>query len=185
MENKGHACDDCGQLFDTIHDVQRHVKNDWCPEHMRQKKRKHEEVSDSEPDDCVEDNEAYVQLWKRARTSNDQKFEKIYNTYIENGEDSDTAQDMAEERIQPYNEKEFIGKYQTLIDNYILPLRKNRLHTQIMAQIDKLISKVQTSTSVVIKVIRKHKNSFQDIFDMEFSDDESSEEEEESDSENV
>ncbi|KAL4225300.1 hypothetical protein ACF0H5_015989 [Mactra antiquata] len=26
MENKGQACDDCGQLFDTVHDVQSHVK---------------------------------------------------------------------------------------------------------------------------------------------------------------
>jgi hypothetical protein len=26
MEPKGHACDDGGQLFDTVHDVQRHVK---------------------------------------------------------------------------------------------------------------------------------------------------------------
>ena len=26
------ACDDCGLLFDSAHDVQRHVKRGWCPE---------------------------------------------------------------------------------------------------------------------------------------------------------
>ncbi|KAL4221278.1 Semaphorin-5A [Mactra antiquata] len=143
--DKDQAGDDCGQLFVIVHDVQRHVKNDWCPELRGQKKRKHKELSDSEQE------EAYVQLWKRARESNDQKFEKIYNTFIDNGEESDTIQEIAEERIQPFNEKEFIVKYQTLIDNYILPLRNNRLHTQIMAQIDKLISKGQKTTPAVIK----------------------------------
>ncbi|KAL4231840.1 hypothetical protein ACF0H5_009416 [Mactra antiquata] len=82
MDN-GQACDDCGQLFDTVHDVQRHVKNGWCPELMGQKKRKHDKLSDSEQEeDTVEDNEANVQLWKRARASNDQKFEKIYSTFM-------------------------------------------------------------------------------------------------------
>jgi hypothetical protein len=192
MENKGQACDDCGQLFDTVHDVQRHVKNGWCPDYRDQKKRKHEEMSDSDhEDDSVEDNEAYIQLWKRARESNDQQFDKIYNKFIDNGEESDTAQEMAEERIQPYNEKEFFSKYTSLIDNYILPLRNNRLHTQIMSQIDKLISKGYNTTSAVTKVLRKNKNSFQDLFDMEFTDDEEEESEddvdgeEEIDSENI
>lgn len=62
MENKGKACYDCGQLFHTVHDVQRHVKSGWCPEHKDQKKQKYDDMSDSE--DTVEDNEAYVQLWK-------------------------------------------------------------------------------------------------------------------------
>ncbi|KAL4238565.1 hypothetical protein ACF0H5_003272 [Mactra antiquata] len=97
---------------------------------------------------------------------------------------------MAEERIQSYNEKEFIGKYHTLIYNYILPLRNSRLHTQIMAQIDKLISKAYNRRSAVTKVLRKTKNSFQDLFDMEFTDDEEESDngvsgEEESDSEHV
>ncbi|KAL4230598.1 hypothetical protein ACF0H5_010975 [Mactra antiquata] len=176
--DKGQACDDCGQLFDTVHDVQRHVKNGWCPELMGQKKRNYEELSDSEQEeDTVEDNEGFVQLWKRARESNDQNFENIYNTFIDNGEESDTAQEMAEERIQTCNEKDFFGKYETLIDKYILPLRNNRLHTKIMAQIDKLISKGYSTTSAVTKVLRKHKNSFQDLFDVEFTDDEEEEEE--------
>ncbi|KAL4238566.1 hypothetical protein ACF0H5_003273 [Mactra antiquata] len=71
MENKGQVCDDCGQLFHTVHDVQRHFENVWCPE-LRGQINGHEELSYSEQDeDTVEDNMAYVQLWKRARESND------------------------------------------------------------------------------------------------------------------
>ena len=29
--DNGHSCDDCGLLFDSAHDVQRHVKRGWCP----------------------------------------------------------------------------------------------------------------------------------------------------------
>ncbi|WAQ94829.1 YMD3-like protein [Mya arenaria] len=32
MAGKGKACDDCGLLFDSAHDVQRHVKRGCCPE---------------------------------------------------------------------------------------------------------------------------------------------------------
>ncbi|WAR17793.1 hypothetical protein MAR_032387 [Mya arenaria] len=32
MAEKGQPCDDCGLLFDSAHDVQRHVKRGWCPE---------------------------------------------------------------------------------------------------------------------------------------------------------
>ncbi|KAL4240629.1 hypothetical protein ACF0H5_001420 [Mactra antiquata] len=110
MKNKGQACDDCGQLFDTIHDVQRHVKRGWCPESTEPstKKRKYEELSDSDDGDSVEDNEAFRQLWKRARESNNQKLDQIYNRFIEKGEESDDAQEIAEERIRPYNEKRFL-----------------------------------------------------------------------------
>ncbi|WAR26571.1 YMD3-like protein [Mya arenaria] len=102
--DKGQACDDCGQLFDITHEVQRNVKNSWCPEYSESKK-KNEDMSDSEQDDSVEDNEAYVQLWKKVRETNGEKFQKIYNTFIDHGEESDEAQEIAEERIQPYNEK--------------------------------------------------------------------------------
>jgi hypothetical protein len=102
MENKGQACDDCGQLFDTIHDVQRHVKSGWCPAGIRRNEHDAEHEEDS-----LEDNEAYVNLWKRVRKSNDEKFDRIYNKLIDDGEENDEAQEMAEERIQPYNEKAF------------------------------------------------------------------------------
>ena len=92
----------------------------------------YDDMSDSE-----DDNEAYLK-WKRARETNDQKLDKIYNTFLDNGVESDMAQEMAEERIQPCNEKEIFAKYTTL--NYILPLRNNELHNNIMAQ-DKLITK--------------------------------------------
>jgi hypothetical protein len=41
MAEKGNACDDCGLLFDSQHDVQRQMKRGWCHEYnMTSTKRK-------------------------------------------------------------------------------------------------------------------------------------------------
>ena len=45
-----------------------------------------------------------------------------------------------------------------------------------MAQIDKLISKGYNTSTAVTKMLQKHKNSFQDLFNTEFSGDEKEEE---------
>jgi hypothetical protein len=57
----------------------------WC--HRDQKKRKHEEISDCKQEDIsLEDNGTYVQLWKRSSKSNDEKFDRLYNKSIDEGE---------------------------------------------------------------------------------------------------
>ncbi|WAR04805.1 hypothetical protein MAR_020174 [Mya arenaria] len=89
--------------------------------------------------------------------------------------------------MQPHNEQAFFNKHL----HALLPLRNNRLHKKIMARIDTLISKGMNSTSAVKRVLRMHKNSFQDLFDVGMSDEEGEEtdsdndNEEESDSENA
>ena len=92
--------------------------------------------------------------------TNIQKFDQFYNRLINNGEESDTAQEIAEERIRPRNEKAFFGKYTSLIDNYILPLRNNELHQKIMSQVDNLISKGYNTTPAVTKVIKNIRINF-------------------------
>ena len=176
---KGQPCDDCGVLFDSTHDVQRHVKSGNCPENMDNNKRKHDEISDSDQEGPVEDNDAYVHLWKRAKESTEDKFDRIYNNFRSDGEDSDDAREMAGERVQPFTEKAFFSNYTMLLNNYMLPLKNNELHNQILAQINKLLSQGQNTTTAVTKVLRKHKNSFQDLFDIELSDEESEAESEE------
>ncbi|WAR06294.1 hypothetical protein MAR_021663 [Mya arenaria] len=60
MADKAHACDDCGLLFDSEHDVQRHVKSGWCSENReRPAKRASTEEDENEMDNDVEDNKRY------------------------------------------------------------------------------------------------------------------------------
>ena len=59
MSDKVNSCDDCGLLFDTAHDVQRHVKSGWCADTQAplSKKRKVDAVdSDNETSESIEEN---------------------------------------------------------------------------------------------------------------------------------
>lgn len=43
------SCDDCGLVFENVHDLQRHVKK-WCPENVLPKrKREDEEMEEDKP----------------------------------------------------------------------------------------------------------------------------------------
>jgi uncharacterized C2H2 Zn-finger protein len=76
---KTKACDDCGLLFDSTHDVQRHVKRVWCPEKIEPlaKKAKKEESNVIEED--VDDSEDYQHLWHVAQSCGKDRFNKLYD----------------------------------------------------------------------------------------------------------
>ena len=188
MADKNHSCDDCGLVFDTTHDVQRHVKSGWCPENIDRsstgkpehkeepliKKRKMEDIEDED----IEDNEAYLHLWKKAKEDGESKYTAIRDRYVEDGEDMDTAEKMASEDMQPYDERHFMKRYEFLLEQYILPLENSTIHTTILEQITLLRQRGVNNTSAIKRVLKKNANRFEDLFEMEFSDDDSDGEEE-------
>lgn len=79
MADKAQACDDCGLLFDSTHDVQRHVKRGWCPENNEHTaKRAKMEEDENEIDDDIEDNDGYKHLWDLAQGCGKNRFDKLY-----------------------------------------------------------------------------------------------------------
>ena len=116
MAEKGQACDDCGLLFDTVHDVQRHVKRGWCPETTQSKKKKIEEDTD-EDDGPIEDNEAYKHLWKVAKKEVKDRFDRLYDRYLSDGENENDAADMARDRG-----KQFLSAINNLTGSLLVPL---------------------------------------------------------------
>ena len=182
MADKNHSCDDCGLVFDTSHDVQRHVKSGWCPENSdrlnmaqpehneksTEKKRKYGDI-----DEDIEDNEAYLHLWKKAKEDGESKYTTIRDRYVEDGEDMDTAEEMATEDMQPYDERSFMKRYEFLIDQYIIPLENSTIHKAILEQITLLRQKGVNNTSAIKRTLKKNANKFEDLFEVELSDDES------------
>lgn len=183
MADKGQACDDCGLLFDSTHDVQRHIKRGWCPENndnLPSKKRKiDEESSEHVEDEAVEENQGFISLWQNAVESNDDRYEKMYDKFIQDGEDKESAQDLAEDRIQPYNERAFFNKYDSLLDSFIIPLQNSELHHKILQDIQSQMQKDVSTTSAIKSVLRKYKPDFKELFEIEFSDEESDDESDE------
>ena len=150
MAEKGQACDDLGLLFDSIHDVQRHVKRGWRPENTQSKKRKMEGETD-EDDWPIEDNEAYNHLWKLAKKEVKDIFDRLYDRYLSDGENEDSAADMARDRVKPHEEKNFFQRYTTLLEVYWFLL------LDILWQINIMRGKGVSLSSAVRRVINKRK----------------------------
>ncbi|WAQ96109.1 hypothetical protein MAR_028799 [Mya arenaria] len=185
MAEKGQPCDDCGLLFDSAHDVQRHVKRGWCPEPRETmgeppaKRPRTDEHSDDAMDVDTEENDGFRHIWEIAHKENKDKFNKLYDQYIDDGYNEEDLYEMATERTQPYKEKIFFANYQRLLEMYWLPLVTNASHRVIAEQIDKLRQKGVSLPSAIKRVIKKHQHQFQDLFELsedrgEESDDESS-----------
>ena len=184
MSEKGNACDDCGLLFDTSHDVQRHVKRGWCTEsqELPTKKRKLEEQTiDSESMESVEDNEAYLHMWKLAKRDGSERYKELCDKYVAQGEDDDDASEMAAERVKPYEIKSFLNRYSTLLETYWLPLQNSPLHVRVLRQIQALTQKGVPVSSAITRVLRKHKPTFEDLFDTVVSEDEQESDEDSTD----
>lgn len=187
--DKANACDDCGLLFDSIHDVQRHVKN-WCQENGRNNKRKSD--SESEPDlkrmrvqdsDEEDDNEeGFINLWKTVKSRGEDKYQQLYDQYTANGENDHDAQEMADERMATYNRRKFGDLYSSFLTCYFFPLKNNGLHRQIVSDIDKLHTKGVSVTTAVKGVLRKYRHQLQDLCDG-FANDEDSDDSDASDEE--
>lgn len=175
------VCDDCGLLFDSAHDVQRHVKRGWCPENNEPpfKKQKLEVTneSDSDNNEDIEENKGYQKLWEKAKERGEDKHELIYGQYVSACETETDAKDMTKERMEHYYERSFIQLYEQLLDNYILPLRSSETHRK---DIVKLMGNGWKQT--VKKVLRKYKHEFQDLFEVESTDEEDGDYSEEEDS---
>ena len=174
MAEKGQVCDDCGLLFDTVYDVQRHVKRGWCPETTQSKKRKIEEETDEE-NGPMEDNDAYNHMWKLAKKEVKDRYDKLYNRYLSDGENEDDAADMVRERVKPAEEKNFFERYTTLLEVYCDSLKDSSVHRNIVQQINMLREKGVSLSSAVKKVLKRNKRNFEDLFDTEISEDEESE----------
>ena len=164
---KGQPCDDCGLLFDSAHDVQRHVKSGWCPESREPpaKRPRTEKHSDDEPDEDIEENDGFIHLWEITQKQNKDKFNKLYDQFIDDGHNEEDSYEMATERTRPYKERLFFEKYQRLLEMYWLPLLTNTSHRTIVEQIDKLRQSGVSLPSAVKRVLRKYKHEFQDLFE--------------------
>lgn len=186
MADKGQACDDCGLLFDSAHDVQRQVKRGWCPENNEHPTKKQKNGVDAmEIDEEVEDNRGYQQLWHLAQNCGKDKFNKLYDQYIDHGDNEDDAIEMAGNRTRPYKEKNFFERYQTLLESYWFPLRANSTHGAIVEQIENLRGKGVSLKSAVKRTLKKNRTAFEDLFELKDSDEEDSDGDDDSEDETI
>ena len=141
------SCDDCGLLFENIHNLQKHVKN-WCHESNKRKRQNDEFLIESpkkpkldewmryDSDDSTDDYESeekkvFHDLMDKVRTCNEKEWNQKYGKYRNEGMTKEEAHGKAEEKMLEKDLKQFNQEYGQVI-KYILQLRRGRVHEKVM-----------------------------------------------------
>lgn len=187
------SCDDCGLVFENMHDVQRHVKK-WCPENDSKKRKLDEEEEESPPkklrpdvsvdsdisdteEDSSEEGEYFAKIRKKAKNNNDEKWSEKAEKYEANGLSKKEAENKADSKMEEADLMEFLNQYgQTILD--IIQLRGGKLHTKVMQSVGKYLRNGYDKLPAVRVSLRKYKHELQE--DM-YSEDESEDDEESED----
>lgn len=193
------SCDDCGLVFDDVHDLQRHIKQ-WCPENDNRKRQlpldDYEETPRKKPriqqlDEYTMDPEDdssnisteedyFKRMKKRARLENEGTRSDKLKKYRKEGLSKMEAEEKADNKLKEKDVIAFLNLYgKTILD--ILDLKRGRIHHKIMNSIDKFLKKGYESLPAVRMALRKYKHILEEtmyLTDSDESDDEETDEEE-------
>ncbi|XP_033741828.1 uncharacterized protein LOC117328408 [Pecten maximus] len=188
------ACDDCGIMFQDMHDLQRHLKT-WCPENDSRKRKRESieeedgpqpkrwisyEESDEESGES-EENEVFNSLMNESRSSNEVKWNKKYDKYVNEGMSDDEAQTKANEKMESEDMEKFYQNYKAIIQ-YILQLRNGMIHGKIMDDVTEFIDDGYGDSKAIKMALKKNRHVLEELWDDESEDEESEDDSEDDES---
>lgn len=182
------SCDDCGLVFDNIHDVQRHIKENWCPAQQKRRRESDDEepespkktkwlslsdvydsdtISDKDDDDVdIEDNDAYQKMYTNAQNQNDNIWEKKANKYVEEGMTEKEARLQADEDIREFIRRDFFKLYTKALEQE-LSLNNSLVHREMISKIKDLVDENASTSKAIRKTMKSYKDEFDVLFDQE------------------
>jgi hypothetical protein len=194
------SCDDCGILFENLHDLQRHIKT-WCPEQNQLKRKQPEALSvEIEPSKKPKLEQPHIIMSASAETlimmkmkvplskwpervitkNGKQKLKK----YMMTGLTEEEAMAKAEDKLRADDWKIFMNKYATLI-GYIMKLQGGKIHTKIMDTVS-LYNQVgydePISVRMALKKYRYQLEEYLEHYDYPDSDSESDDDDDDNES---
>lgn len=102
------------------------MKNGWCQENGQPLPNKRNQ-GDSDNDEPkrklkrtdsykdVEDNEGYLNLWKRTKVRGEDKYNQLYDQCVSNGEAERDTKQLAKARMEVYDRRKFMDLYSELL----------------------------------------------------------------------
>ena len=156
------SCDECGLMFENIHDLQRHVKN-WCPETVPAKKAKIEPVVDT-PLTSDAEWPVFYDLMSDAREEHEDEWQKKVEKYIGKGMEESEAAAKADKKMKDEDLSVFLHKYSTLLQQ-LMQLRHGLLHNKITASIDENVKEGYSNNKAIKKALRHFKGELNDLFE--------------------
>jgi hypothetical protein len=176
------SCDDCGLLFENMHDLQRHVKR-WCPENFSLKRKRNEEDEEDQPNSKrflidlgekedekeTQEHKVFNYLMKRAKEHNEKQWDQKYDKYIKEGMCTKEARAKTEEKMTSKDVKRLSENY-GLVILFILWLQNGPIHSEIMSDVKKFLSDGNDDDSSVKMALNKNRHLLEEGWYEEDSD---------------
>ena len=162
------SCDDCGLMFDSLHDVQRHVKK-WCPENESSKrKREDNEVPVEKSTDSINSKEdeshAFDIIARQAIKETKDEWNTKRRKYMDNGLEEKEAKLKANEKLRFKDIDTFVKKYLEIVGNIII-LNNGPIHSRVMKRVRFYLDQNYGFEKAVKMAIMKYKNEFEQFID--------------------
>jgi hypothetical protein len=165
------SCEDCGLVFGTHYDLQKHVKL-WCVGAIDEPptKKVKVDIGESGPLDIAK-NKTFRYLHYKAKDHNKTQWGNKFGKYVDKDQmDEARATRKADEKIKPEDKREFFRRYIQLL-KMIKHLHTCDVHKRIVDDMMVLHSKGDKKASS--NVLLPYKHLFEGLFDQDNSDEES------------
>ena len=172
------SCDDCGIMFDNMHDLQRHVKT-WCPE-----KRKREDNDDEDEDQPPtkkwipyneekeekstenREQEAFQSMMHSAKEDNEEELNKKVEKYKKTGMSEKEAKGKASKKLEEEDIKQAMDLYRLII-KYILQLENGPIHEKVMSGVEDFMDDGYGEDKAIKMSLKKNRHILEEMFDDE------------------
>ena len=154
------SCDECGLLFETLSDLQNHVRN-WCYGQSDRKRPRLESQSSEEEEN---DNHAFINMANEIKEETQERFKAHVQKYQADGFTLKQAKEEAEMVMLPGDRQMMYKKYLAFLKT-LFTFHKSELHRSIVRDIKAEMDKSGDMTAAIRNVLRKRKMEITDFVD--------------------
>ena len=152
-------CDECGMLFETLSDLQNHVRS-WCYRGSDRKRPRLESESSEEEEN---DNIPFITMANEIKEETEERFKAHVQKYQADGFTLKQAKEEAEMVMLP-------GDRQIMYKKYLAFLKKlftfhKKLHRSIGRAVKEELDKSFDMTTSIRNILRKRKMEITDFVD--------------------
>ena len=154
------SCDECGVLFETLSDLQNHVRS-WCYGGSERKRPRLESESSEEEEN---DNIAFIKMANEIKEETEERFKAHVQKYQADGFTLKQAKEEAEMVMLPGDRQIMYKKYLTFLKK-LFTFHKSELHRSIVRAVKEELDKSFDMTTAIRNVLRKRKMEITDFVD--------------------
>ena len=154
------SCDECGVLFETLSDLQNHVRN-WCYGGSDTKRPRLESQSSEEEEN---DNIAFINMANEIKEETEERFKAHVQKYQADGFTLKQAKEEAEMIMLSGDRQIMYKKYLAFLKT-LFTFHKSELHCSIVRAVKEELDKSGDMTTAIRNVLRKRKMEITDFVD--------------------